>query len=58
MGHDVTMCHWLIPLKVEEKIDRGKKFAPFPWKAVQKYVEKENVDGIKSSKCLFGSAYF
>jgi len=30
IGHDLTTCRWLIPKKVVEEIDRGKKIGSFP----------------------------
>lgn len=39
--HDITSCRWKIPLKVVEKVDRGKKLAHVLKKTIQKYVEKK-----------------
>jgi len=35
-----------------EKVDRGKKLAPTPKCTIQKFMEKENPDGIGSSKAF------
>jgi len=42
----------VIPQKVVEKVDRGKKLAHVLKKTIQKYVKKENTDGIGSPKLL------
>lgn len=39
-----------------EKVDRGKKSTPMPKHTIQKILEKENPDGIGSSKAFSAPA--
>lgn len=51
IGHDVMTCRWLIPKKVVvDKVDIGIKPNQVVHQPTQKYVEKDNLDGIGSSK--------
>lgn len=52
IGHGVTACRWIMPKQASEKVDCGKKPAPAPKRTSQKFMEKENTDGICSSKAF------
>jgi hypothetical protein len=45
-------CRWIMPNQALEKVDSGKKPAQAVKRTIQKFVEKENPDGIGSSKAF------
>jgi len=50
IDHDVTAYRWIMPKQALEKIDRSNKWTLK--RTIQKFVEKENSDGIDSSKAF------
>jgi hypothetical protein len=54
ISHDVTAYRWITLKQALEKLDCGKKSTPK--RTIQKFVEKENPDGIGSSKAFSATA--
>jgi len=58
IGHNVTACTWLKPKTVVDKVDRGKKPTHARKQMTLKYVKRQNLDGLGSSKAFVAPIYY